>query len=168
MRALGQPFVLSDDLIWTNDACRSGSRYLGGAKPFYQIGRSGSHWLIESWVCGECKKYASFARWIVRNYPELQCFIQLIVVHKVGCLMVYSWGSQVLKKDNLTASLRLSSAAPAIHKLAIGYGVDQGLEMCHKKPRQHHSTLKLRLRVWSGICEVCRRFQPWLGNIREN
>jgi hypothetical protein len=76
-------------------------------------------------------------------------FIQLIVVHKVGCLMVYSWGSQVLKKDNLTASLRLPSAAPAIHKLAIGYGVDQGLEMCHKKQRQHHSTLELQLKVWS-------------------
>jgi hypothetical protein len=76
-------------------------------------------------------------------------FIQLIVVHKVGCLMVYSWGSQVLKKDNLIASLRLSPAAPAIRKLAIGYGMDQGLEMCHKKPRQHHSTSELRLKVWS-------------------
>jgi hypothetical protein len=53
--ALGQPFVLSDDLIGTNDACRFRFRCMGGAKPFYQIGRSDSHWLMEGGCVGSAK-----------------------------------------------------------------------------------------------------------------
>jgi len=57
MKVLRQPFVLqvSDDLIGTNDACRFRSRCMGSAKPFYQIGRSDSHWLMEGGCVGNAK-----------------------------------------------------------------------------------------------------------------